>query len=177
MRRAGCREIMTAASVATALQQLRGDRATRKGPAAHAPGPCKKKDGNPKGCRQRAVGDLMCNFARCCRPGTTRAHRRLHHPGPRRQHSPPGLRQFPRPESAPPGAQHRSRAGARAESATYPVDLTLRAFDRSGLIRDIRHVCSPTRTPASWTSRATRTRKSMQTVMEHQYRDKVTCRH
>jgi GTP pyrophosphokinase len=25
----------------------------------------------------------------------------------------------------------------RSESATYPVDLTLRAYDRSGLIRDI----------------------------------------
>ena len=52
-----------------------------------------------------------------------------------------------------------------AEQGRYPVDLTLRAFDRSGLIRDISTILADEQ--ANVTDLTSRTdRKSMQTVMQ-----------
>ncbi len=52
-----------------------------------------------------------------------------------------------------------------SESATYPVDLRLRAVDRSGLLRDISSVLADEK--ANVTSVSTRTdKKTMQSVMD-----------
>ena len=52
-----------------------------------------------------------------------------------------------------------------SESATYPVDLTIRAFDRTGLIRDISTVLADESASVMDLSSHT-DRKSMQTVMD-----------
>ena len=124
---------ITAAAVATALQQLRGFEQPKNLRRRKAPA---KDKSRPEGISVSGVGDLMSIFARCCRPvppepivgyitqgrGVT-IHRQdcgnfL------------GLNQ-----------RHPERiievAWGTSESARYPVDLTLRAYDRSGLIRDI----------------------------------------
>ena len=127
---------MTAASIATALQQMRGTdlpRPVRKR-RTH-----KRTERKPGGVAVSGIGDLMCNFARCCGPvapepimgyitqgrGVT-VHRQdcgnfL------------GLNQ-----------RHPERTievdWGDSDSATYVVDLTLRAFDRAGLLRDITQV-------------------------------------
>ena len=110
------------------------------------------------------VGDLMCQYARCCRP------------------VPPerivGYITLGRGVSI-----HRQDCGnflglnqrkpervievswGESDSATYPVDLTLRAYDRTGLLRDISTVLADE--GASVTSLNTRNdQKTMQSVME-----------
>jgi GTP pyrophosphokinase len=53
----------------------------------------------------------------------------------------------------------------RSDSATYPVDLTLRAYDRSGLIRDISTILADE--AANVTDLKSKTdKKTMETVME-----------
>ena len=123
----------TAASIATALQQMRGSdlpRPVRKRRTQ------KRKEQKPDGVSVSGIGDLMCNFARCCRPVP---------PEPIMGYITQGR-----------GVTiHRQDCGnflglnqrnpertievdwGSSDSATYPVDLTLRAFDRSGLLRDI----------------------------------------
>ncbi len=123
---------LTAAAIATAVQQLRGTDA----PQTSRPRRNKPTENKPDGISVRGVGDLLCNFARCCRPvpperiagyitqgrGVT-IHRQDcgNYLGLRRR--------------------HRERVievdWGKSDSASYPVDLRVRAFDRSGLIRDI----------------------------------------
>ena len=56
---------LTSASIATALQQLRGtdlpEKISRRRPA-------KRRNRQSESVAVSGVGDLMCNFARCCRP-------------------------------------------------------------------------------------------------------------
>jgi GTP pyrophosphokinase len=124
---------VTAASIATALQQMRG---------TDLPRPIRKKrartreEQKPDGISVSGIGDLLCNFARCCRPVPPEAitgyitqgrgvtvHRQDcgNFLGLNRRH----------PERTI------EVDWGSSETATYPVDLTLRAFDRSGLLRDI----------------------------------------
>jgi GTP pyrophosphokinase len=123
---------LAAAVVATAVQQLRGDEARQPVPARRQ----KPSESKPDGVSVSGVGDLLCNFARCCRPvpperiagyitqgrGVT-----IH-----RQDCGNYLGLLGR---------HRERVIAvdwgKADAGNYPVDLRVRAFDRSGLIRDI----------------------------------------
>jgi len=152
---------LTAASIATALQQLRGMEPVH--PAR------KKRHGARKtaqtdGVAVSGVGDLMCNFARCCRPvppeeiiGYITQGRGV---SIHRQDCGNllGLRQ-----------RHPQRIlqvdWGSAESATYPVDLLLRAYDRSGLIRDISTVLADE--GANVTDLKSHTdRKTLETVME-----------
>jgi GTP pyrophosphokinase len=124
---------VTAASIATALQQMRG---------IDAPRPIRKKriqkrkEHKPDGISVSGIGDLMCNFARCCLPVPPEAITGYITQGRgvtvHRQDCGNllGLNQ-----------RHPERTievdWGSSEAATYPVDLTLRAFDRSGLLRDI----------------------------------------
>ena len=124
---------VTAASIATALQQMRG---------TDLPRPIRKKrartreEQKPDGISVSGIGDLLCNFARCCRPVPPEAitgyitqgrgvtvHRQDcgNFLGLNRRH----------PERTI------EVDWGSSETATYPVDLTLRAFDRAGLLRDI----------------------------------------
>jgi GTP pyrophosphokinase len=126
---------LTSASIATALQNLRG----RELPERIRTRRPRKETAPSDSVDVSGVGDLMCNFARCCRPvppesivgyitqgrGVT-----IH-----RQDCGNFLglsRRYPE--------RIVEISWGRQESGAYPVDLTLHAFDRSGLIRDITSV-------------------------------------
>jgi len=124
---------LTAAAIATALQQMK---------ATDLPRPIRKKR-HPKRPEKKSsdiavsgIGDLMCNFARCCRPvppedivGYITQGR--------------GVSIHRRDCGNVLGLNRRNPERTievdwgTSESATYPVDLSIRAFDRSGLLRDI----------------------------------------
>ena len=126
---------LTSASIATALQNLRGI----ERPAIKARRASKRKATAPDSIAVTGVGGLLSNFARCCRPVPPEAivgyitqgrgvsiHRQDcgNFLGLNRRH----------PERVLETSWGDSGSGA------YPVDLTLHAFDRSGLIRDITSV-------------------------------------
>ena len=124
---------LTAASIATALQHVRGrelpqparQRRTRRRTAS-----------KPEGIAVSGIGDLLCNFARCCRPVPPE-----HISGYITQGRGVSI--------------HRQDCGnflslvqryperrievdwGNSDTATYAVDLSVRAFDRGGLLRDI----------------------------------------
>ena len=123
---------LTSASIATALQHLRGVEQPVRKPRRHA----KRKDTKPDSIAVAGVGDLLCNFARCCRPvppepivGYITQGRGV---SIHRQDCGNFL-----------GLNQRSpervleTSWGESDKGSYPVDLTLHAFDRSGLIRDI----------------------------------------
>ena len=151
---------LTSASIATALQQLRGtDLPDRIRPRR----PAKSKENRSGGVAISGIGDLLCNFARCCRPvppepisGYITQGRGV---SIHRQDCGNflGLNQ-----------KHPERmievAWGESDLATYPVDLTLRAMDRSGLLRDISTVLADAQ--ANVTDLTTHTdKKTLQTVM------------
>ena len=123
---------LTSASIATALQRLRGTGL----PAIRPRRQSRRKNTKPNAVDVTGIGDLMCNFARCCRPVPPEPiigyitqgrgvsiHRQdcgnylgLHRRYPERS---------------------LETGWGQSDAASYPVDLTLHAFDRSGLIRDI----------------------------------------
>jgi len=126
---------LTSASIATALQNLRGI----ERPAIKARRAPKRKAATPDSIAVTGVGGLLSNFARCCRPVPPEAivgyitqgrgvsiHRQDcgNFLGLNRRH----------PERV------LEISWGDSESGAYPVDLTLHAFDRSGLIRDITSV-------------------------------------
>ncbi len=152
---------ITPAAVATALQQMRGVDTSK---ALKRRRPSQRRTGEAEGVAVSGVGDLMCNFARCCRPVP---------PEPISGYITQGR-----------GVSiHRQDCGnflglnrrhpqriievdwGRSESATYPVDLTLRAYDRSGLIRDISTILADE--AANVTDLRSKTdKKTLETVME-----------
>ncbi len=122
---------LTSASIATALQKLR----PAEQPAIKPRRQTRKKKG-PDSVAVTGVGDLLCNFARCCRPvppepivGYITQGRGV---SIHRQDCGNFL-----------GLNQRSpervleTSWGESDQDSYPVDLTLHAFDRSGLIRDI----------------------------------------
>ena len=123
---------LTSAAIATALQHIRGtDMVERVRPRR-----ARKKSEESGATGVTGVGDLLCNFARCCRPvppepivGYITQGRGV---SIHRQDCGNflGLNQ-----------RHPERiisiSWGESDSAAYPVDLSLHAFDRSGLIRDI----------------------------------------
>jgi len=151
---------LTSASIATALQHLRGTDVPEK---IRTRRPAKRKNKAAESIAVSGVGDLLCNYARCCRP------------------VPPepivGYITLGRGVSI-----HRQDCGnflglnqrnperiievdwGESDSATYPVDLTLRAYDRTGLLRDISTVLADEN--ASVTDLSSHTdKKTMQTIM------------
>jgi GTP pyrophosphokinase len=123
---------LTSSAIATALQQLHGAEPRRN----VRPKRPRKSTSSTDGIAVSGVGDLLCNFARCCRPvppepivgyitqgrGVTIHRQDCGNFGNLQQRSPERAIEVD---------------WGDAESSSYPVDLTLRAFDRSGLIRDI----------------------------------------
>jgi GTP pyrophosphokinase len=152
---------LTSAAIATALQNLRGADLPEKVRPRRT---TKRKDKSPDSIPVSGVGDLLCNFARCCRP------------------VPPepiaGYITLGRGVSI-----HRQDCGnflglnkrnperiievdwGQSETATYPVDLILRAHDRTGLIRDISTVLADEKASVMDLSSHT-DKKTMQTVMD-----------
>ncbi|MDX1517645.1 MAG: bifunctional (p)ppGpp synthetase/guanosine-3',5'-bis(diphosphate) 3'-pyrophosphohydrolase [Woeseiaceae bacterium] len=123
---------LTPAAVATALQQLRGDEAPPQVRGRRQ----RRRSASSGGVAVSGIGDLMCSMARCCRPVPPEAitgyitqgrgvsiHRQDcgNFLGLKRRH---------------PERIIEVDWGA-ADEQQYPVDLDVRAFDRSGLLRDI----------------------------------------
>ncbi len=151
---------LTSASIATALQNLRGtELPDRIRPRRSS----RKKDVKPDSVAVSGIGDLMSNFARCCRPvppepivGYITQGRGV---SIHRQDCGNFLglnRRYP---------ERIVEIGwGQRDSGAYPVDLTLHAFDRSGLIRDITSVLADDH--ANVIELKSRTdKKSMQVVM------------
>ena len=126
---------LTSASIATALQNLRG----LKPPVIKPRRQSKQKETRSASIGVTGVGDLMCNFARCCRPvppepivGYITQGRGV---SIHRQDCGNFL-----------GLNQRSpervleTSWGESETGSYPVDISIHAFDRSGLIRDITSV-------------------------------------
>jgi len=151
---------LTSASVATALQHIRGTELSEK----IRPRRAKRKPETPDSIAVTGIGDLLCNFARCCRPvppepivgyitqgrGVT-IHRQdcgnfL------------GLNQ-----------RHPERtlqiSWGHSDAVAYPVDLSLHAFDRGGLIRDVTAVLADDDTNVT-DLRSHTDRKTMQVMMD-----------
>jgi GTP pyrophosphokinase len=152
---------LTSASIATALQHLRGaEQPDQFRPKRGARGKHPKTDA----IAISGIGDLLSNFARCCRPvppepvvGYITQGRgvSIHRAD---CGNCLGLKQ-----------RHPERiievSWGDTDSATYPVDLQLRAMDRSGLIRDISAVLADEK--ANVTNMTTHVdRKTMQTIMD-----------
>lgn len=152
---------LTSASIATALQHLRGTEMPKTMRRKQSP---RRKEYKPDGIAVSGVGDLMCNYARCCRPvppepivGYITQGRGV---SIHRQDCGNflGLNQ-----------KHPERIievnWGTSDSSTYPVDLTLRAYDRNGLLRDISTVLADEH--ANVTDLQGHTDKgSMQTIMQ-----------
>jgi GTP pyrophosphokinase len=123
---------ITSASIPTALQHIRGTELSER----IRPRRTRRKSETGDATAVSGVGDLLCNFARCCRPvppepivGYITQGRGV---SIHRQDCGNflGLNQ-----------RHAERvleiSWGQSDSAAYPVDLSVHAFDRSGLIRDI----------------------------------------
>ena len=123
---------LTSASIATALQHIRGTELPEKIRTRRS----RRSDSKPDPVAVSGVGDLMCNFARCCRPvppepivgyitqgrGVSIHRQDCGNFLGLNQRSPERIVEI---------------SWGSSESGAYPVDLSLHAFDRSGLIRDI----------------------------------------
>jgi GTP pyrophosphokinase len=123
---------LTSASIATALQHIHGTELPEKIRTRRP----RKPDNKPDSVAVTGVGDLMSNFARCCRPvppepivgyitqgrGVSIHRQDCGNFLSLNQRSPERIVEISWGES---------------ESGAYPVDLSVHAFDRSGLIRDI----------------------------------------
>jgi len=151
---------LTSAAIATALQHLRGDDLPEKKRRPRTP---KRKQERTDAVAVSGVGDLLCNFARCCRPVP---------PEPIVGYITQGRGVSIHRQDCGNFLGLNQRSPERiievgwglSESATYPVDLVLRAHDRNGLIRDISTVLADE--GASVTDLSSHTdRKTMQTVM------------
>lgn len=152
---------LTSAAIATALQHIRGTEISER----IRPRRARKKTDKTGPAAVSGVGDLLCNFARCCRPvppepivGYITQGRGI---SIHRQDCGNflGLNQ-----------RHPERIveiswGESDSAAAYPVDLSLHAFDRSGLIRDITALLADD--DANVVDMKSHTdRKSMQVVMD-----------
>jgi GTP pyrophosphokinase len=151
---------LTSASIATALQHIRGTELPEKIRTRRP----KKKDSRPDTVAVTGIGDLLCNFARCCRPvppepivGYITQGRGV---SIHRQDCGNFLGLHKR---------HPERiveiSWGQADEGSYPVDLSVHAFDRSGLIRDITSVLADDNANVVELKSHT-DKESMQVVME-----------
>ena len=152
---------LTSASIATALQHLRGADVPEKIRTRRPP---KRKDNKTDSIAVSGVGDLLCNFARCCRPVPPEAI-----VGYITQGRGVSIHRQDCGNFLGLNQRHPERIievnWGRSDTATYPVDLRLRAHDRTGLLRDISTVLADEK--ASVTDLSSRTdKKTMQTVMD-----------
>ena len=152
---------LTSSAVATALQQLRGAQIETQGKHRKAPRP-REKDTGPLAIS--GIGDLLCNFARCCRPVPPEAI-----VGYITQGRGVSIHRQDCGNLLGLNQRHPERiisvAWGNTESATFPVELRLRAFDRTGLIRDISTVLADEKANVLDLTSHT-DKKSMQTVMD-----------
>jgi GTP pyrophosphokinase len=126
---------LTSAAIATALQHIRGNELPEKIRTKRP----RRTDNTPDAVAVSGVGDLMCNFARCCRPvppepivgyitqgrGVSIHRQDCGNFLGLNQRSPERIVEI---------------SWGKSETGSYPVDLSVHAYDRSGLIRDITSV-------------------------------------
>lgn len=152
---------ITAAAIATALQHLRVEPSVKI--------PRKRRKGTRSGSGHRdvavsGIGDLLCNFARCCRPvppeeiaGYITIGRGV---SIHRQDCGNYLNLYQR---------HPERAievgWGDAADAVYPANLTLHAFDRQGLLRDVTSVLADESVSVDGINTSSK-RKTMQVEMD-----------
>ena len=123
---------ITSASIPTALQHIRGTELSER----IRPRRGRRKPDAGDAAAVTGVGDLLCNFARCCRPVP---------PEPIVGYITQGRGVSIHREDCGNflglNRRHPERVleigWGRSETVAYPVDLSILAFDRSGLIRDI----------------------------------------
>lgn len=151
---------LTSASIATALQHIRGTESPGKRRPRRAP---QQKERPADSVTISGIGDLLSNFARCCRPvppepivgyitkgrGISIHRQDCGNFLSLNQRSPERIIEV---------------GWGQSETATYPVDLTLRAHDRNGLLRDISAVLADENVSVTALSSHT-DKRSMQTVM------------
>ena len=123
---------LTSASIATALQHLREPHPQDRQPRRQH----KKKGTTPDSIAVSGVGDLLCNFARCCRPVPPEAI-----VGYITQGRGVSIHRQDCGNFLSLNQRHPERiieiTWGEQSTGSYPVDLTLHAFDRNGLIRDV----------------------------------------
>lgn len=152
---------LTSASIATALQHLRGTEIPKQMRARR--GSHRKKTG-AESIALCGVGDLLCNYARCCRPVPPEAV-----VGYITQGRGVSIHRQDCGNFLGLNQRHPERilevSWGSTESATFPVDLTIRAYDRSGLLRDISSVLADEK--ANVTELQSHTdKKALQTVLD-----------
>ena len=152
---------LTSASIATALQNLRGAELPER---VRARRPARKRDSKPDSVAVSGVGDLMCNFARCCRPVPPEPIVGYITQGRGVSIHRQDCGNFLSLNQRHPERIVEIQWGEQDEGA-YPVDLTVHAFDRSGLIRDITAVIADDNANVMDLKSHT-DRKSLQVVMD-----------
>jgi len=152
---------LTGAAIATAIQQLKSVDAP---PVLRKHRRAKSQATAPDGIAVSGIGGLMSNFARCCRPVP---------PEPIAGYITQGrgvsIHRADCSNFLGLGRRSPERVlevtWGNAESGRYPVNLTLHAYDRAGLIRDISTILADeTANVIDLTSRTDR--DSMQTIMQ-----------
>ena len=123
---------MTAASIATALQQLRGADVPRPVRLSRS----RRKAQSTDGISVSGIGDLLSNFARCCGPVPPEAIT-----GYITQGRGVSIHRADCGNVLGLGRRHPERiievSWGASDTAAYPADLLLLAYDRTALIRDI----------------------------------------
>jgi GTP pyrophosphokinase len=124
---------VTAAGVATAIQNLRQGSPSERLPKRRT----KRKQGSAsQQVAVSGVGDLLCNFARCCRPVPPEAIT-----GYITQGRGVSIHRQDCGNFLGLNANHPERVievdWGNHDDAMYPADLSVSAFDRHGLVRDI----------------------------------------
>jgi GTP pyrophosphokinase len=152
---------LTSASIATALQNIRGDEQPETLRTRRSSRRKKKSDA---AIAISGIGDLMSNFARCCRPVPPE-----NVVGYITQGRGVSIHRADCGNFLGLNQRHPERmievSWGESETATYPVELRLRAMDRSGLLRDISAVLADEK--ANVTTLSTHTdKKSLETVMD-----------
>ena len=123
---------LTSAAIATALQHIRGTEIPEQIRSRRA----RKKTDDNGAAAVTGIGDLMCNFARCCRPVPPEAIVGYITQGRGISIHRQDCGNFLGLNQRYPERIVETGWG-ESNAAAYPVDLSLHAFDRSGLIRDI----------------------------------------
>ncbi|MBM38078.1 MAG: GTP diphosphokinase [Woeseia sp.] len=126
---------LTSASIATALQKIRGNEV----PKFLNKKQSKRKNKNSQSISLTGVGNLLCNFARCCSPVP---------PEPIVGYITQGRGVSVHKQDCGNFLSLNKRSPERvleinwgdSDFESYPVNLTVHAFDRAGLIRDITSV-------------------------------------
>ena len=151
----------TTAAIATAVQQLRPGDETKQVKKRKL---VKPQATRPDDVSVTGIGGLLSTFARCCRPVPPEPIRGYITLGRGVSIHRADCGNFLGLERRHPERVLEVNWGS-AEQGRYPVDLTVSAFDRAGLIRDISTILADEH--ANVTDLTSRTdRQSMQTIMQ-----------